>query len=91
MTPQSPNSVVYPRHGKDVHQVMATMRECIGIHPSVPSINDHCLCQVWVYSGRGSGQVQTKMDEGRGQRAGQEVSPAGVGDRLDSMTKDKKH
>ena len=45
-------------------------------------------CQVRVYSGRGSGQVRTKADEGREQRAGQEVSPAGVGDRLDSMTKD---
>jgi len=40
-------------------------------------------CQVRVYSGRGSGQVRTKADEGREQRAGQEVSPAGVGDRLD--------
>jgi len=47
-------------------------------------------CQVWVYSGRGSGEVRTKMDEGREQRAGQEVSPAGVGDRLDSTTKDNK-
>jgi len=33
-------------------------------------------------------QVQMKMDEGQEQRAGQEVSPARVGDRLDSMTKD---
>ena len=47
-------------------------------------------CQVRVYSGRGSGQVRTKMDKGREQRAGQEVSPARVGDRLDSMTKDNK-
>jgi len=46
------------------------------------------FCQVQVYSGRGSGQVWTKADEGRGQRAGQEIIPAGVGDRLDSMTKD---
>jgi len=46
------------------------------------------VCQVRVYSGRGSGQVWTKSDEGREQRAGQEVSPAGVGDRLDSTTKD---
>jgi len=46
------------------------------------------LCQVWVYSSRGSGQVWTKTDKGGGQRAGQEVSPARVGDRLDSMTKD---
>ena len=45
------------------------------------------VCQVWVYSGRGSGQVRTKADEGRGQRAGQGISPAGVGDRLDSTTK----
>jgi len=45
-------------------------------------------CQVRVYSGRGSGQVRTKADEGREQGAGQGVSPAGVGDRLDSMTKD---
>ena len=29
-----------------------------------------------------------EMDEGRGQRAGQEFSLAGVGDRLDSTTKD---
>ena len=46
------------------------------------------VCQVQVYSGRGSGQVQTKADEGQGQGAGQGVSPARVGDRLDSMTKD---
>jgi len=45
-------------------------------------------CQVRVYSGRGSGQVRTETDEGREQRAGQEVSPAGVGDRVDSTTKD---
>jgi len=30
------------------------------------------------------------MDEGRGQRAGQKVSPTRVGDRLDSMSKDSK-
>ena len=35
-------------------------------------------CQVQVYSGRGSGQVQTKADEGEGQRAGLGISPAGV-------------
>jgi len=35
-------------------------------------------CQVRVYSGRGSGQVRTKADEGEGQRAGQGISPAGV-------------
>jgi len=51
-----------------------------GYHPNI--------CQVRVYSGRGSGQVRTKTDEGREQRAGQEISPAGVGDRLDSTTKD---
>ena len=47
-------------------------------------------CQVWVYSGRGSSQVRMKADKGQGQGAGQEVSPAGVGDRLDSTTKDNK-
>ena len=41
-------------------------------------------CQVRVYSGKGSGQVRTKADKGQGQGAGQGVSPAGVGDRLDS-------
>jgi len=46
------------------------------------------MCQVWVYSGKGSGQVRTKADKGQGQGAGQGVSPAGVGDCLDSMTKD---
>ena len=46
------------------------------------------ICQVRVYSGRGSGQVRTETDEGQGQGAGQGVSPAGVGDRLDSTTKD---
>jgi len=46
------------------------------------------ICQVWVYSGKGSSQVRTETDEERGQRAGQEISPAGVGDRLDSTTKD---
>jgi len=46
------------------------------------------FCQVRVYSGRGSGQVRTKADKGREQRAGQGISPAGVGDRLDSTTKD---
>ena len=49
---------------------------------------DMGVCQVRVYSGKGSGQVRTETDEGRGQRAGQEISPAGVGDRLDSTTKD---
>jgi len=48
-------------------------------------------CQVRVYSGRGSGQVQTKTDKGQGQGAGQGVSPAGVGDCLDSTTKDNEH
>jgi len=46
------------------------------------------VCQVWVYSGRGSGQVWTETDRGRRQRAGQEVSPARVGYRVDSTTKD---
>ena len=40
------------------------------------------------YTGRGSSQFQTETDEGRGQRAGQEIILAGDGDRLDSMTKD---
>ena len=44
------------------------------------------ICQVQVYSSRGSSQVWTKMDKGKGQRAGQDVSPARVGDRLDSTT-----
>jgi len=35
-------------------------------------------CQVRVYSGRGSSQLWTKADEGEGQRAGQEISLAGV-------------
>jgi len=48
------------------------------------------VCQVQVYSGKGSSQVQMETDKGRGQRAGQEISPAGVGDGLDSMTKDNK-
>ena len=47
------------------------------------------ICQVQVYSGRRSGQVQMKADEGQGQGAGQEVSLARVGDRLDSMTMTK--
>jgi len=65
-----------------------------GIHTYVKDYVKSCMacarakCQVWVYSGRGSGQVQTKTDKERGQRAGQEISPAGVGDRLDSTTKD---
>jgi len=45
-------------------------------------------CQVRVYSSKGSGQVRMETDEGQGQRAGQEISPAGVGDHLDSTTKD---
>ena len=32
-----------------------------------------------------------KADKGQGQGAGQEVSPARVGDHLDSMTKDNEH
>jgi len=35
-------------------------------------------CQVRVYSGRGSGQVRTKTDEGRGQRFGQRLVQDGV-------------
>jgi len=51
-------------------------------------ICNHGVCQVQVYSSRGSSQVQTKTDRGQGQGAGQEVSPARVDDRLDSTTKD---
>jgi len=36
------------------------------------------VCQVRVYSGRGSSQVQTKTDESRGQRFGQRLAQAGV-------------
>jgi len=43
-------------------------------------------CQVQVYSSRGSGKVRMETDEGKGQRLDSEVSPAGVEDRLDSMT-----
>ena len=57
----------------------------VGCHIVVQDLE---RCQVWVYSGRGSRQVRTETDEGRGQRAGQEISLAGVGDRLDSTTKD---
>jgi len=35
-------------------------------------------CQVQVYSGRGSSQVQMKTDEGRGQSFGQRLAQAGV-------------
>jgi len=49
--------------------------------------SDALSCQVWVYSGRGSSQVQTEMDKGRGQGAGQGISPAGGGDCLDSTTR----
>ena len=35
-------------------------------------------CQVWVYSGKRSGQVRTETDKGEGQGAGQGFSPAGV-------------
>jgi len=55
---------------------------------AVCGLHEGIMCQVRVYSGRGSGQVRTKVDEGREQRAGQGISPAGVGDRLDSTTKD---
>ena len=58
------------------------------IGSSLKEFNTYFECQVWVYSSRGSGQVRTKTDEGQGQGAGQEVSPAGVGDHLDSTTKD---
>jgi len=51
-------------------------------------VDNMVYCQVRVYSGKGSGQVRMEMDEGQGQGAGQGVSPARVGDRLDSTTKD---
>ena len=51
------------------------------------NINCQYSCQVRVYSGRGSGQVQTKANEGR-RAGGWTRSPAGAGDRLDSTTKD---
>jgi len=35
-------------------------------------------CQVRVYSSKGSSQVRTKMDEGRGQRFGQRLARARV-------------
>ena len=54
----------------------------------MPYSEDKGACQVRVYSGRGSGQVWTETDEERGQRAGQEISLAGVGDCLNSTTKD---
>ena len=38
-----------------------------------------------------SGQKRTKADKGQGQGAGQGVSLAGVGDRLDSTTKNNEH
>jgi len=44
-----------------------------------PRNPDICLiCQVRVYSSKGSGQVRMETDEGEGQRAGQGISPAGV-------------
>jgi len=68
----------------------STIREALDEVPESQKMTDpsDLSCQVQVYSGRRSGQVRMEMDEGRGQRAGQEISPAGVGDRLDSMTKD---
>jgi len=53
-----------------------------------PDLRKEAVCQVQVYSGRGSSQVQMKVDKGQGQGAGQGVSLAGVGDHLDSTTKD---
>jgi len=44
-------------------------------------------CQVWFYSGRGSGQVQTKTDESRRSEIWAEVSPGRSCDQLDSTTK----
>ena len=65
--------------------------EALACTPDIPyptMEDDWELCQVRVYSGKGSGQVRTETDGGQGQKAGQEISPAGVGDRLDSTTKD---
>jgi len=80
----------WPGLGKEVLEYkqdwcgMFTYLHKLSSHQSrVPS-----TCQVRVYSSRGSSQVRTKSDEGREQRAGQGVSLAGVGDRLDSTTKD---
>jgi len=43
-------------------------------------------CQVWVYSGKGSGQVRTETDEGEGQRLDKglvrlELGPIGFNDK----------
>jgi len=57
--------------------IYCTIVPSASIH-EIDSFHCHFLCQVRVYSGRGSGQVRTKADEGEGQRAGQGISPAGV-------------
>jgi len=41
-------------------------------------------CQVGVYSDRGSSQVWTKADEGRGQGAGQEASKKRMREELEA-------
>jgi len=51
---------------------------CENVFVELFHIDEDGSCQVRVYSGRGSGQVQTKTDEGQGQRAGLGISPAGV-------------
>ena len=47
-------------------------------HSDILLLSLLAFCQVRVYSGRGSGQVQMKTDEGRGQRFGQRLAQAGV-------------
>ena len=86
---------VYPARSKHYSWWTICTRRVWGDQASKPAsrwgISERSRCQVWVYSSRGSGLVRTKADEGQGQRAGQEVSLAGVGDRLDSTTKDNEH
>jgi len=56
----------------------------------IRSLRSHCstlACQVRVYSGRGSGQVQMKMDENRRSEVWAEVSPGRSCDQLDSTTR----
>jgi len=59
-----------------------SMKEIEWAKPSGVAGNDFVgkegMCQVRVYSGRGSGQVRTKTDEGRGQRFGQRLARARV-------------
>jgi len=72
-------STIHKRKAKSQQSSRPTKRmvSSLDTNTTQPS---NLSCQVRVYSGRGSGQVWTKSDGGREQRAGQEVSPAGVGD-----------